>query len=86
MPPKEYARKLCFYSLSCATCLLRILHQPSFWEMFEKTYDRSPETFTVEDNRSLGLIYAVMALGCMYNYSDDSNTDPIHYKEAMDEG
>ena len=86
MPPKEHARKLCFYSLDCATCLLRIVHQPSFYETFETTYDRPPESLSPEDNKSLGLIYAVMALGCMYNISDDSGSDPIHYKEAMEEG
>ena len=54
--------------------------------MFDRTYDRPPANLTVEDNRSLGLIYAVMALGCMYNISEDSGSDTIHYKEAMEEG
>ncbi len=67
LPPKEHAHALCLLSINCATCLLRILHTPSFFEMFERLYEKSPDDFGPEDNRSLALLYSVMALGCMYN-------------------
>lgn len=86
LPPKETAHSLCYYSINCATCLLRILHVPSFYEMVDKLYDKSPDSFSVEDNRALGLLYSVMALGCMYKTSPDDGTDRPSYKAAMEEG
>lgn len=83
LPPKEHARTLCLYSFQCATCLLRIVHVPTFFETFDRLYQKSPETFGTEDNRTLGLLYAVLALGCVYNFSDDS---AHHYQAAMEEG
>jgi hypothetical protein len=32
LPPKDVARNLCYYSLSCATCLVRIVHVPTFYD------------------------------------------------------
>ena len=86
LPSKERARTLCYYSLNCATCLLRIVHQPSFYETFDRLYEKPVETFTVEDNRALGLLYSVLALGSMYNISEDNPANPVHYKAAMEEG
>jgi hypothetical protein len=84
LPPVEKARKLCYYSLSCATCLLRIVHIPSFHEMFDRVYELPPDKFGTEENRFLGLLYSVLALGCMYNTGDHSQA--VSYKAAMDEG
>lgn len=86
LPSKDRARTLCYYSLNCATCLLRIVHQPSFYETFDRLYEKPVETFTVEDNRALGLLYSVLALGSMYNISEDNPANPVHYKAAMEEG
>lgn len=86
LPPKEVARSLCYYSLNCATCLLRIVHLPSFYEMFDMIYDKSGEQLTTNESRSLALLYAVMALGCMYNPLDDNNTRAVAYKDALEEG
>jgi hypothetical protein len=86
LPSKEHARTLCYYAINCATCLMRIVHIPTFFETFDRVFDQAPETFGVEDRRSLGLVYAVMALGCMYNISDSDGKAPVHYKAAMEEG
>lgn len=86
LPPKEKARKLCYYSISCATCLVRIVHVPTFYEMFDRIYEKRPGTFTTEDNRSLALLYAVMGLGCVYNISPDEEQSLEGYQVAMDEG
>ncbi|KAL1875752.1 hypothetical protein VTK73DRAFT_9813 [Phialemonium thermophilum] len=86
LPQQGKARTLCYYSLNCATCLLRIVHAPSFYEMFDRVYELPPEKFGTEENRFLGLLYSVLALGCMYNPSQDDSSVPIDYKAAMDEG
>lgn len=87
LPPIEHARTLCYFSLNCATCLLRIIHVPSFFETFERLYEKAPENLGTDDHRSLGLLYSVLALGCMYNISEDTDSsNPVHYKAAMEEG
>lgn len=86
LPPKEQARSLCYYSLSCATCLVRIVHVPSFYAKFEAVYDKNPETLSLEESRFLGLVYAVLALGCMYKNLDDSSSNKTAYKDSLDEG
>jgi len=86
LPDKERARTLCQYSLTCATCVMRVVHIPSFYEMFDKVYELPPEAFGNEERRFLGLLYSVLALGCMYNVSADDPSHPVTYKTAMDEG
>lgn len=86
LPPKDVARKLCYYSLSCATCLVRIVHVPTFYDRFEKLYEKPLDNFSKSDAHFLGLLYAVMALGCMYNNLDDADSQKVAHREAMDEG
>lgn len=84
MPPKEFARQLCSYSISCATCLIRIVHTPTFWDLFERVYEKPYESYTHEEQRFLGLMYATMGLGCMYYTLDNDNQMP--YKDAVEQG
>lgn len=86
LPPKERARQLSYCALNCATVLLRIVHIPSFFENFEKLYDKPTESFGTEDNRFLGLLYAVMAVGCIYNIAEEVADNQVNYKEATEEG
>lgn len=86
LPPKPTALALCSESLSNATCVLRIVHQPSFYEMLDGLYAKSPDVFEIEDNRNLALAYSVMALGCMYNVPDKKGAGPLPYKVAIDQG
>ncbi|RYP43774.1 hypothetical protein DL768_009699 [Monosporascus sp. mg162] len=69
-----------------ATCLLRIVHQPSFFEMLNGLYEKSPGGFEAEDNRNLALAYSVMALGCMYNVQDRKLPGTLPYQVAIDQG
>ncbi|KAI2470615.1 hypothetical protein F4781DRAFT_421198 [Annulohypoxylon bovei var. microspora] len=85
LPSKERALALCSESLNNATCLLRIVHIPSFYEMLDGLYEKRTNTFGKEDKRSLALAYSVMALGCMYNIPDDNGSDTPPYKIAVDE-
>lgn len=86
LPPKDVARKLCYYSLSCATCLVRIIHIPSFYARFDQVCDKPIETLNQEDSHFLGLVHAVLALGCMYNSLEDSGSSSGGYKASMEEG
>lgn len=85
LPPREYARKLCYYSLNCATCLTRIVHIPSFYETFDRVYEKPYEALTHEERRFLGLLYAVMAVGCMYDNFDNSGPQAA-YQETVEQG
>lgn len=86
LPPKERARQLSYCALSCATALLRIVHIPSFFEKFEELYQQPADTFETEDKRFLGLLYAVMAVGCMYNIAEEDIDHQVNYSEATEEG
>lgn len=89
LPPKEVSRSLCYFSLNCATCLLRIVHLPTFYESFERLYDKkSTESLGLEDHRDLALLYSTLALGSVFFPTDDEN-DPanrVHYKGATEKG
>lgn len=87
LPPQERVRTLCYYALQCATCLLRIVHIPSFYESLGRLYEKPQESWGSEEHRFLGMLYSVMALGCMYNVSEeDPAGPPISYKVALEEG
>ncbi|EKJ71146.1 hypothetical protein FPSE_08652 [Fusarium pseudograminearum CS3096] len=86
LPPKDITRKLCYYSLSCATCLIRIVHVPTFYEQMDKIYERPLDNLTKEETQYLGLLFSVMALGCMYNNLDDTDPRSMAYQDATEEG
>ncbi|KAL5603352.1 hypothetical protein FOBRF1_010885 [Fusarium oxysporum] len=86
LPPKDVARNLCYYSLSCAARLVRIVHVPTFYDQLEKIYDRPLDNLTKEEAQYLGLLFSVMALGCMYNNLDDNDPGSMTYRQATEEG
>lgn len=87
LPPLDRVHTLCYYSLDCATCLFRVVHQPTFYEMLDKLYATAQESWGNEEHRFLGLLYSVLALGCVYNVSqDDASESPVTYKSAVEEG
>ncbi|KAL0931949.1 C6 transcription factor [Colletotrichum truncatum] len=85
LPPKEVARKLCYYSLNCATCLIRVVHVPTFYELLDHVYEKSYDDYTTEEHKFVGLLFAVMAVGCMYANLDET-APPVAYKESVQEG
>ncbi|KAI1419828.1 hypothetical protein F5Y12DRAFT_788743 [Xylaria sp. FL1777] len=85
LPSKERARALCSESLDNATCLLRIVHKPTFYGMLDNLYEKPSDDFGTEDKRNLALAYAAMALGCMYNVPDDRVMNSPPYKRSVDE-
>lgn len=85
LPPQNRVRTLCYYALSCATCLLRVVHKPTFYEALDRLYEKPQETWGIEEHRFLGLLYAVMALGTMYNIDENPGNHTTH-QAAMEEG
>ncbi|KAI0512783.1 hypothetical protein F5B22DRAFT_614202 [Xylaria bambusicola] len=85
LPPKERALALCSESLDNATCLLRIVHKPTFYSMLDSLYDKPSDDFGIEDKRNLALAYAAMALGCMYDVPDGRVMNSPPYKRSTDE-
>lgn len=85
LPPKERALALCSESLNNATCLLRIVHVPSFYKMLDGLYEKPADALDKEDKRGLALAYSVMALGCMYNIPEADNPGTPAYKLSVDE-
>lgn len=75
LPSREVAKILCHDSLNCACALLRFIHQPTFYKMFDRIYDIPPEHFGDEENRFLPLLYVVLALGCMFNGNSPHNME-----------
>lgn len=90
LPKREAAKLLSEDSLQCACCLLRFVHQPTYYEMLDRIYDMPPENYGDEENRFLPLLYMTLALGCMFQ-SDAANygsTEPKlrNYQSFMDQG
>lgn len=86
LPPQTRAHKLSICAVTCATALLRIVHVPSYFEKLKALYNKSPDSFDTEDNRFLGLVYAVLAVGSMYDIVGEDDTVEVTYKGAFDEG
>ncbi|KAH8660119.1 fungal-specific transcription factor domain-containing protein [Xylariales sp. PMI_506] len=86
LPPQELAHDLCEYSFSRASCILRVVHVPSFWKMFDKLFEERPQRYTPEERRFVGLLFSVMALGSMYDVDEHDPANPNHYAVAMERG
>ena len=89
LPSREVAQILCVNALNCACSLLRFVHQPSFYDMFDRIYDVPVENFGDQENRFLPLLYVVLALGCMFH--SDLAADPDEasgkpYRAKIDQG
>ncbi|KAI5458857.1 fungal-specific transcription factor domain-containing protein [Mariannaea sp. PMI_226] len=86
LPPRDLASSLCEYSFNCASCILQVIHAPSFWKMFDKLYEERPQEYTHEERRFVGLLFSIIALGSMYDVDENDPTNPDHYAVAMDRG
>lgn len=86
LPPKDVARSLCYYSISCATCLVRVVHVPTFYEMMDRIYEKPTDSLSREETHFLGLLFSVLALGCMYNNLDNAKEQKVVYNLSIEEG
>lgn len=86
LPPKEMARQLCIYAVNDAAALLRMVHQPTFWNGFDRLYDISSDQYTNEDNSFLPLFFSVLALGSLFGRDDDGIINREGYESAIEQG
>ena len=87
LPPREIALALCVNSLECACSLMRFVHQPTFYELFNRIYTTSPGDFGDEENRFLPLLYVVLALGCMFHVEPlEHESEASGYRSGIDQG
>lgn len=86
LPDINCARKLCGNALNDACALIRFVHQPSFYHMLDRVYTVPPELFGNEENRFLPLLYATMALGCLFAKQETSQLQTKGYEGAIDQG
>ena len=89
LPSREAASELAATAFSCGCSLLRFVHRPSFYEMFDRIYDVPVENFGDEENRFLPLLYVTLALGCMFHTDPADDPDQpteASYKSSIDRG
>lgn len=86
LPSKESARGLCEHALDDACASFPFIHKPTFYRMLDKVYSASPENFGNEENRFLPLMYATMALGCLFAKAEQSPLQLHGYGGAIDQG
>jgi hypothetical protein len=87
LPSRNVARRLCTNALDDGCCILRFLHKPTFYAMFDRIYDTPQYQFSNEENSFLPLLYLVLAVGCLFgSVGEDSTLDKSGYETATDQG
>lgn len=86
LPPKEIAKELCKNALEQACSLMRFAHQPTFYAMLDRIYDKPPELYGNEENKFLPLLYVVLAVGCLFENAENSRLDISGYQGAIEQG
>lgn len=86
LPAKACAQKLCSCALDDAASLLRFVHQPTFYMMFDRAYDVPQEQLTSADQKFLPLFYSVIALGCLFAKAEQSMLQSYGYESAAEQG
>ncbi|MCJ1384814.1 hypothetical protein MMC17_007932 [Xylographa soralifera] len=86
LPSKACGRGLCRNALDDACALMRFVHQPTFYAMFDRVYDMPPDQYGNEEHRYLPLVYSVMALGSLFAKSENSKLEVEGYESATDRG
>lgn len=83
LPPRDIALDLTSSALDEACAILNFIHQPTFYSMLERVYLVDREQYGYEENRFLPLLYAILAVGCLF-----SNSERAHfgYAHAVSEG
>ena len=84
LPSKTLVLSRCSFALGYGPVNARILHQPSFYQSRDQTWDVSAEDHSKDDLRFIALIYAVVTLGCVYHSLDKDA--PATWRSANEEG
>lgn len=86
LPSRKVARELVESTLDEACALLRFVHQPTFYALFDRIYDTPPDQYGNEESKFLPLLYVVMAVGCLFNKNENSRLQSEGYVNAIDDG
>lgn len=86
LPAKHCAVQLCNHALNDASALLKVVHQPTFFRLLDRVYDYGAENGGNSEQRFLPLLYAVLALGCLFSSDEDSTLEKYGYENAIDQG
>ena len=86
LPSKETAQQLCGSALNDASALLNVCHKPSFFTSLNRIYDIPSSEYAAEDKRFLPLLFAVMALGALFDKSEESELEKDGYQSATHVG
>ena len=86
LPSRMCAKELCESALDVACTLFRFVHQPTFYALFNRIYDISPDQYGNEENTFLPLLYTVLAVGCLFSKNENSKLQSDGYENAIDQG
>ncbi|KAI9846113.1 MAG: hypothetical protein M1837_004369 [Sclerophora amabilis] len=86
LPSKEVAEELVSNALDDACAVMRFVHQPSFYALFDRIYNVAPDRYGNEEYKFLPLLYVVMALGCLFAKSKQGGPEQERYETAVDQG
>lgn len=82
LPSRSEARHLCINALEDSCFVMRFVHKPTFYAMFDRIYDTPPEQFTHEENTFIPVLYLALACGCLFN----GILDKSDYESALVQG
>lgn len=86
LPPKAVAMGLASNALDDACTLMRFVHRPTFYALLNRVYDSAPDRYDDEVNRFRPLLYVVLALGCLFAKTEQSELDKEGYASATAQG
>lgn len=65
LPAEAVAKMLCRHAFDHACVLMRVVHEPSFWSMFQRIYTVPWDRLRDTERNYLPQLYAVVAIGCL---------------------
>jgi hypothetical protein len=75
LPSREIAVHLARVCLENACCTLKFIHTPSFDRILGRLYELDPEDYSDADQKSLALVFAVLAIGVVFSKDDAGKID-----------
>lgn len=86
LPPRKCARVMCENAFDDVCAVLRPVHEPSFYAMFDRIYDQDLPDFDSEEKKFIPLFYAVIALGTLFSRDDKGILITSGLENAIDQG
>ena len=83
LPPRTSARLLCENALDDACAVLRFVHRPSFYTMFDRVYDAQIDG---KDRKFIPLLFSVLAVGALFATAEQSHLMTGGFENAIEQG